>query len=118
MDENEKDIKAHLTRLIDSFARQLPDAARVTADLWKFAKMHDRRSYQLIKFCIAPESDYRTVFKAIVCLSQTLYIDIKSSNQLHVIERVFEADRVSTRSPGYSLRDAHSSDISIERLDI
>ncbi|KAI9871774.1 MAG: hypothetical protein M1830_002474, partial [Pleopsidium flavum] len=65
MDENEKDIKAHLTRLIDNFARQLPDPARVTADLWKFAKMHDRRSYQLIRFCIAPESDYRTVFKAI-----------------------------------------------------
>jgi len=69
IDENEKDIKAHLTRLIDNYARQLPDSARVTADLWKFVEMHDRRSYQLIKFCIAPESDYRTVFKAIVCIS-------------------------------------------------
>lgn len=69
MDENKKDIEAHLTRLIDTFARQLPDPARVTADLWKFAKMHDRRSYQLIRFCIAPESDYRTVFKAIVRFS-------------------------------------------------
>lgn len=66
MDENEKEIKAHLTRLIDSFAKQLPDPARVTADLWKFAKLHDRRNYQLIRFCIAPESDYRTVYKAIV----------------------------------------------------
>jgi len=74
MDQNEKEIKTHLTRLIDNFGKQLPDSARVTADLWKFAKMHDRRSYQLIKFCIAPESDYRTVFNAIVCFSDFIYI--------------------------------------------
>lgn len=66
MDENEIQIKEHLTRLIDSFAKTLPDPPKATSDLWKFAKMHDRRSYQLIRFCMAPESDFKTVFKAIV----------------------------------------------------
>lgn len=68
MDENEKPVKEHMARLIDTFARWLPDSLRPTEGLWKFAKMHDRRSYQLIRFCMAPESDYRTVVKAIVSL--------------------------------------------------
>ena len=68
MDENETLIKEHMTRLIDSFAKTLPDSSKVTADLWKFAKMHDRRNYQLIRFCMAPESDFKTVYKAIVSL--------------------------------------------------
>lgn len=66
MDENESQIKEHLTRLIKTFASLLPNSQQATSDLWKFAKLHDRRSYQLIRFCMAPESDYRTVFKAIV----------------------------------------------------
>ena len=66
MDENETQIKEHMGRLIDSFAKTLPDSSKASADLWKFAKMHDRRSYQLIRFCMAPESDFRTVSKAIV----------------------------------------------------
>ncbi|KAI9832686.1 MAG: hypothetical protein M1819_004272 [Sarea resinae] len=65
MESSETEIKSHLTRIIDYFAKVLPDGPRVTADLWKFAKMHDRRSYQLIRFCMSPESDYKTVYKAI-----------------------------------------------------
>ncbi|KAI9809549.1 MAG: hypothetical protein M1827_006784 [Pycnora praestabilis] len=72
MDENEADIKSHLTRLIKWFSDTLPDPARVSADLWKFAKMHDRRSYQLIRFCMAAESDYRTVQKAIKELTKRI----------------------------------------------
>ena len=70
MDENEKAIKEHMARLIESFAKGLPESSKVTEHLWKFAKMHDRRSYQLMRFCMAPESDYRTVFKAIVSHSK------------------------------------------------
>ncbi|KAL9598954.1 MAG: hypothetical protein Q9219_004137 [cf. Caloplaca sp. 3 TL-2023] len=65
MDDNEPQIKEHLTRLIKTFATLLPNSQQATSDLWKFAKMHDRRSYQLIRFCMAPDSDYRTVFKAL-----------------------------------------------------
>ena len=62
--EQEQAIKGHLSRLIEFFARQFPDTIKATECLWKFVKMHDRRCYQLIRFCIAPESDYRTVNKA------------------------------------------------------
>lgn len=69
MDENEKPVKEHMARLIDTFAQRLPDSLKATECLWRFAKMHDRRSYQLIRFCMAPESDYRTVIKAVVSLT-------------------------------------------------
>jgi sister chromatid cohesion protein PDS5 len=66
MEEREKEIKANLTGLIHYYAKTLPDPQRVIEDLWKFAKAHDRRSYQLIRFCMAPDSDYRKVFRSIV----------------------------------------------------
>lgn len=66
MDNDETEIKARLTRLINYFAETLPDSPKVSTDLWKFVKMHDRRSYQLMRFCMDPSSDYRTVVKAIV----------------------------------------------------
>lgn len=62
----EKDVKRKLDGLIAFYAKTLPDATRATEDLTKFAKAHDRRSYQLIRFCMAPESDYRKIFKSIV----------------------------------------------------
>ncbi|KAL9126994.1 MAG: hypothetical protein Q9217_004050 [Psora testacea] len=65
MDRDEKDIKAHMAKLIENLARGFPDSSKFSEHLWKFAKMHDRRAYQLIRFCMAPESDYRTVVKAI-----------------------------------------------------
>ena len=66
MDKNESQIKDRLTKLINELVKLLPDNSKVSADLWKFAKMHDRRTYQLIRYCMAPESDYRYVFKSIV----------------------------------------------------
>lgn len=60
-----KVVKAHMTKLIEHLARPFPDPSKVAEFLWRFAKIHDRRSYQLIRFCMAPESDYRTVVKAI-----------------------------------------------------
>ena len=65
MDKNEKEIKAHMSKLIENLARGFPDALKFSEHLWKFAKMHDRRAYQLVRFCMAPGSDYRTVVKAI-----------------------------------------------------
>lgn len=65
MEKDEDRIKAQLTRVVDGLAKMLPDASRVSADLWKFAKVHDRRNYQLIRFAMAAVSDYRTVTKAI-----------------------------------------------------
>ena len=66
MDSGSKEIKSKLEGLINYYGTTLPDPAQATADLWKFAKAHDRRSYQLIRFCMASESDYRKIFKSIV----------------------------------------------------
>ena len=65
MEGDQKEIKDHLGRLIETFARTMPDSSKVSEHLWKFAKMHDRRSYQLIRFCMAPESDYRIIIKGL-----------------------------------------------------
>lgn len=70
MDAEEDAIKSKLTKVIDTLSKMLPESYRVSADLWKFAKMHDRRSYQLIRFAMAAVSDYRTVTKAIKELSK------------------------------------------------
>ena len=72
MDTDEKETKSQLTKLIDYFSKTLPDPPRASEDLWKFAKMHDRRSYQLIRFCMTPDSDYRKVQKAIKELTKRL----------------------------------------------
>ncbi|KAF2400586.1 ARM repeat-containing protein [Trichodelitschia bisporula] len=65
VDSGEEEIVAHLGKLIHHFTKTLPEPSRAAEDLWKFAKMHDRRSYQLIRFCTAVDSDYRKVQKAI-----------------------------------------------------
>jgi len=68
MDADEASITENMKRLIEHFSGHLPDSPKAKNDLWKFSKAHDRRNYQLIRFCMAPESDYRTVFKAFVGL--------------------------------------------------
>ena len=76
MDKNEGLIKDRLTKLINELVKLLPDSSKVAADLWKFAKMHDRRTYQLIRYCMAPESDYRYVFKSIVGVNRVFLSEV------------------------------------------
>lgn len=72
MDQDEQAIKTKLNRVVDHLSKLLPDPSRVSTDLMRFAKMHDRRSYQLIRFSMAAVSDYRTVTKAIRELSKRI----------------------------------------------
>ena len=65
MDENAKEIKAKLDTVIKWLANLLPDPLRTTHELQKYAKLHDRRSYQLLRFAIASESDSKTVHNGI-----------------------------------------------------
>ena len=67
VNKEDKDIKTKLSGLIAYYAKTLPDPTRTSDELWKFAKAHDRRAYALIRFCMDPASDYRRVFKSIVC---------------------------------------------------
>ncbi|PLN81231.1 armadillo-type protein [Aspergillus taichungensis] len=72
IEKDEQQIKAQLTRVIDTLSKTLPDPSRTSADLWKFAKVHDRRSYQLMRFAMAAISDHRTVVKAIKELTRRI----------------------------------------------
>ncbi|KAF8851743.1 hypothetical protein BDZ45DRAFT_808062 [Acephala macrosclerotiorum] len=64
-DSNAKEVKSKLDATIKWLADLLPDTFRASHDLQKYAKLHDRRSYQLLRFAMAPESDFSTVHKAI-----------------------------------------------------
>lgn len=65
MDENAKEIKAKLDAVIKWFTEFFPDPLRTSAELHKYAKMHDRRSYQLLRYATNTDSDFKTVHKAI-----------------------------------------------------
>ncbi|KAK5952421.1 Sister chromatid cohesion protein pds5 [Knufia fluminis] len=68
----EKRLEEQLGRFIESLSRQMPDTSRTSSDLWKFAKAHDRRNYQLIRFTIGAENDFRTMMKAMKELNKRL----------------------------------------------
>jgi sister-chromatid-cohesion protein PDS5 len=72
IEKDEERIRAQINRVIETLSKLFPDASRASADLWKFAKVHDRRSYQLIRFAMAAVSDYRTVIKAVKELARRL----------------------------------------------
>ena len=72
VENGEAEIKARLTKIVELFSRTMPDSAEVSADLWKFAKINEKRNYQLIRFAMAAESDYRTVVKAIKELTKRI----------------------------------------------
>ena len=79
MDSNEVTIKDRLKKLINELTKFLPDPSKVSADLWKFAKAHDRRAYQLMRFSFTPASDYKTVHNAIKEFSKRLDPSLKDT---------------------------------------
>ncbi|KAI1495541.1 armadillo-type protein [Biscogniauxia marginata] len=62
---NADKIKQNLKTTTRYMCQFLPDAVKVEADLHNFATWHDRRSYQLIKFAVSPESDFKTMHRAV-----------------------------------------------------
>lgn len=68
IEHDEADVKKHLRKIIEYLSATFPDKSRVSEDLQRFAKLHDRRSYQLIRFCVSSDSDYRKVYKSMVSL--------------------------------------------------
>lgn len=74
-EENTKDTKKRLDKVIEVLSKtfdSFPDPVIGSEHLTKFAKHHDRRSYQLIRFCYSPESDFRKVFKAMKELTKRM----------------------------------------------
>ncbi|KAF4581852.1 Armadillo-type fold protein [Ophiocordyceps camponoti-floridani] len=65
VDGNEDKVKASLAKTLQWLGTSFPDPLKVRSDLQKFAKLNDRRSYQLVKYAIESESDFKTVRRAI-----------------------------------------------------
>ncbi|CAK7204930.1 Sister chromatid cohesion protein pds5 [Sporothrix eucalyptigena] len=62
--EEGKKATPGLDKSIQYLSQFFPDAAKVRADLLRFAKLNDRRSYQLVRFVIGAEYDFTTMFRA------------------------------------------------------
>lgn len=58
-------LKNQLTNQVEQLSKSFPNPSDMSDDLWKFINLHNRRWYQLIRFAVGPEHDYRTVTKAI-----------------------------------------------------
>ncbi|THW65375.1 hypothetical protein D6D25_01928 [Aureobasidium pullulans] len=63
--KNGKEGSGSLAKLIEFFARERPEPLVANEHLWKFAKKHNRRCYQLIRFATNPDSEYKKVNNAI-----------------------------------------------------
>lgn len=62
---NEAKVKDGLSKTFQWFGHFFSDPYKVRIDLQKFAKFNDRRTYQLLKFAIGSDSDFKTVRRAI-----------------------------------------------------
>ncbi|KAL7946201.1 armadillo-type protein [Trichoderma barbatum] len=65
IESNEEKVKAGLAKTMQWLGAYFPDPLKVRADLQKFVKLNERRSYQLVKYAIESESDFKTVRRAI-----------------------------------------------------
>ncbi|KAH7349922.1 Spo76 protein [Plectosphaerella cucumerina] len=65
MDSNSQQKTTALEKTIDYIGKFFADPLKVKADYQKFAKANDRRNYQLIRFAVASDSDFKTVRGAI-----------------------------------------------------
>ncbi|EAA27452.3 hypothetical protein GE21DRAFT_4753 [Neurospora crassa] len=65
MESNADKITSNLNKTADYIAQFLPEHVKSKTDLLKFAKIHDRRNYNLIKYVIGQENDFKTVYKAL-----------------------------------------------------
>lgn len=74
--------KKNIERTIQYLTQFFPDDVKTKADLQKFAKVNDRRNYQLVRFAISPEQDYKTVRGAIKELTKR----IKESSNVAVLD--------------------------------
>ncbi|KAJ4304056.1 Sister chromatid cohesion protein pds5 [Collariella sp. IMI 366227] len=65
MDENREKKTANLNKTTQYISQFLPDEVKTKQELYRFAKANDRRNYNLIKYVIGQEHDFKTVHKAL-----------------------------------------------------
>lgn len=82
VDGDAKLTTERLNKMIAYVSTFFPDPPKVVSDLQRFAKLNDRRNYQLIKFAISPESDFKTVHGAI----KELIKRVQGGNSAHMLD--------------------------------
>jgi sister-chromatid-cohesion protein PDS5 len=75
----EKTVEASLNKLIEILAMHMPDKQRVADDLKRFAKLHDRRNYNLIRWSCSTESDWSKIRKSIREMTKRIEDSFSSS---------------------------------------
>ncbi|KAI0689173.1 armadillo-type protein [Cytidiella melzeri] len=64
IDEDEENVVNNLTMTIKRVAGLYPDPQRATEDLSEFAKMNEGRLFKLLKTCMDPQTDIKTLVKS------------------------------------------------------
>lgn len=82
IDGDAKRTTEHLNKTISYVSTFFPDPPKVTTDLQRFAKLNDRRNYQLVKFALGSESDFKTVHGAI----KELIKRIQAGSSAHMLD--------------------------------
>ncbi|CAF9905389.1 MAG: hypothetical protein GOMPHAMPRED_003144 [Gomphillus americanus] len=120
MDTNEATINDRLIRIIGETVKLLPDPVKAKADLLKFAKAHDRRAYQLMRFSSDPKSDYKTVHNAIKEFSKRIDSSLKET-LIPLLHRmailIFNRSHIPTYLDASKSGDKALSDITHKMLD-
>lgn len=65
IEEDEERKTGNLKKTMKYISQFLPDEAKVQSELLKFAKANNSRNYQLIKFIIGPENEFKTARNAL-----------------------------------------------------
>ncbi|KAI0075977.1 ARM repeat-containing protein [Panus rudis PR-1116 ss-1] len=63
IDENEESIVQELNFTVKKLAATFPDPHKATEDLKAFAKSNENRLYKLLKICMDPQTDLKTLIK-------------------------------------------------------
>ncbi|KAF9235796.1 armadillo-type protein [Melanogaster broomeanus] len=64
IDENEESVIQRLSAVIKHLSRQFPDPQKAADDLQTFARANENRLYKLLKTCMDPQSDLKSIVKA------------------------------------------------------
>ncbi|KAF8605742.1 cohesin-associated protein Pds5 [Ceratobasidium sp. AG-I] len=64
MDKNEEEVTKNLNGAIALLTGMIPDSSKYADDLRAFAKLNENRLYKLLKTCVDPQTDLKTLIKS------------------------------------------------------
>ncbi|KAG8906739.1 hypothetical protein FRB99_006230 [Tulasnella sp. 403] len=64
IDQNEEEVTRNLNRTISLISGTFPEPSKVSENLHTFAKVNEGRLYKLLRSCVDPEADLKTLVKS------------------------------------------------------